>query len=425
MEPQSRIGLAELTNMAFTGTDLMSLRAHLLSQCLQGMESAGAMMDISVIDQLLGHQDVGLKWQSNAFEACRTFRTRRTIGGARKLLVMAAPIHMGGNTPIEFLMPSSNVEITTFYPDFNTTPDTAIQLPDHDVAFCAAPADAENAHGFFDAVRRLTRGTGAPVLNLPDNLVKLDRDVLYQRFRFVDGMRFPRTLRVSRQSLLSGLEENGDGTRLNPRGTHPYIIRPVGSHAGLGLMKIGSRDDLTAYLAQRPEAQFYVSDFIDYASVHDGRYRKFRIVFVNGKAFPCHMAISDTWDVWYLNSNMTSSRAKRREEARFMDRFDRDFALRHQKSFDALVAGIGLDYVGIDCAEDPDGNLVVFEADNALIVHDMDCVKTFPYKAPHMRRVFSAFEVMVQTVGMPRPEAGISIIGPHKPHAYSDPHLVA
>ena len=49
----------------------------------------------------------------------------------------------------------------------------------------------------------------------------------------------------------------------------------------------------------------------------------------------------------------------------------------------------------MDCAEDPDGNLVVFEADNALIVHDMDCQTVFPYKTKAMRQIFTAFEDML------------------------------
>ena len=39
--------------------------------------------------------------------------------------------------------------------------------------------------------------------------------------------------------------------------------------------------------------------------------------------------------------------------------------------------------------------LVVFEADNALIVHNMDCAMTFPYKQKHMQAIFSAFEAML------------------------------
>jgi hypothetical protein len=56
---------------------------------------------------------------------------------------------------------------------------------------------------------------------------------------------------------------------------------------------------------------------------------------------------------------------------------------------------MGLDYLGIDCAETPDGRLLVFEVDNAMVVHDMDPVEVFPYKPPQMRKIFAEFRAML------------------------------
>jgi hypothetical protein len=39
--------------------------------------------------------------------------------------------------------------------------------------------------------------------------------------------------------------------------------------------------------------------------------------------------------------------------------------------------------------------LLVFEADNTAIVHDMDPPDIFPYKVPQMRKVFEAFAAML------------------------------
>lgn len=83
--------------------------------------------------------------------------------------------------------------------------------------------------------------------------------------------------------------------------------------------------------------------------------------------------------------------------------FDTGFSCRHSAAFAALAAGIGLDYFGIDCAEDAMGNLIVFEADNALIVHDMDPGMIFPpYKSQHMQRIFTAFKAMLHRGGCRR-----------------------
>ena len=74
-----------------------------------------------------------------------------------------------------------------------------------------------------------------------------------------------------------------------------------------------------------------------------------------------------------------------------MTGFDDGFAVRHASAFAALSQRLGLDYFGIDCAETPDGRLLVFEADVAMIVHALDPAGIFPYKKPAMRRLFEAF----------------------------------
>ncbi len=385
MEPHTRIGLANLTQMAFEGTDLQPLRAQLLGQCLDD-QATGALMDLSVIDQLHGNQELGLQWQTQALLKNRAFSTNRQEQPRLKLLVFAEPSHIGGNTPIEFLLQDSDVEIITFYP-LNGA-ETAMDLPAHDVAFCAAPADSVQALTFFDTVRKLMANSPAATINLPAAPINLDRDVLETLVADAPRLCMPRTARIDRAALTAD-------AALDIIGGFPCIIRPVGSHAGLGLQKLTSERDLAAYLATQEADTFFVSAFIDYASAHDGNFRKYRIIFVDGQAFPCHMAIAGQWDLWYLNAQMEDSAEKRREEAVFMDTFDAAFAARHLASFQTLTDGIQLDYFGIDCAETPDGKLVVFEADNALIVHDMDSAVTFPYKSKHMRRIFTAFQDML------------------------------
>jgi hypothetical protein len=107
------------------------------------------------------------------------------------------------------------------------------------------------------------------------------------------------------------------------------------------------------------------------------------------------MAIADRWDIWYLNAGMTVSAEKRLEEEIFMRTFDIGFARRHEAALAGVAARIGLDYFLIDCAENEDGELLIFEADNTAVVHNMDPPDIFPYKPPQMRRIFGAFAAML------------------------------
>jgi hypothetical protein len=124
-------------------------------------------------------------------------------------------------------------------------------------------------------------------------------------------------------------------------------------------------------------------------------FRKYRVVIVDGRPYACHMAIADRWDIWYLNAGMANSESKRLEEADFMRTFDHAFAVRHQRALAAMTERVGLDYFTVDCAENKNGELLIFEADNTAVVHNMDSPALYPYKPAQMRKVFDAFAAML------------------------------
>lgn len=85
----------------------------------------------------------------------------------------------------------------------------------------------------------------------------------------------------------------------------------------------------------------------------------------------------------------------------------RGLAARHREAFDALQQAIGLDYWGMDCAETRQGELLVFEVTNAMVIHAMDPADVFPYKQAQMKTVFDAFyRMMLSRAGRPAPGAG-------------------
>jgi hypothetical protein len=99
--------------------------------------------------------------------------------------------------------------------------------------------------------------------------------------------------------------------------------------------------------------------------------------------------------IHYLNAGMAESADKRAEEARFMATFEAGFATRHRYAFSEINRRMALDYIGIDCAELPTGDLLIFEVDTGMIVHGMDPVDIYPYKQPTMNKVFRAFRELL------------------------------
>jgi len=387
-----RIGMARLTTMAFGGTDLRPLRDQLIAKLDRGTADAGEVLDLSLITQLLGDKQTGMAVQAEVLALHRLFRSPCSVPQPRlRVLALAAAIDIGGNTPIEFLLEGSGIELLTLYVIAGT--ELPAPLPDHDLAIVIASASDECSDALAIIDRAVVRWP-RPILNPPHLVRNLDRDRLYHLLAGIDGLEIPATTCASR-ALLSVLAQSNAGfTQIADDLRFPIIIRPRGSHAGVGLARVDDPSALTKYLAERPEQEFFVARFVDYAG-HDGLYRKYRLVFVDGRAHPCHMAIADRWDIWYLNAGMAFSESKRREEADFMRTFDSGFAVRHRGALAALIERVGLDYFTLDCAENSRGELLVFEADNTAVVHNMDSPDLFPYKPPQMRAIFEAFAAML------------------------------
>lgn len=387
-----RMGFAQLTRQAFEGVDLHPLQDHLLAKIAEGTAQAGEGLDLSLIAQLLGEKDAGLAIQAEVLAFHRLFRSPCGVAKPRiRVLALAAAIDMGGNTPIEFLLEGSDIELLTLYViDGAGLPEL---LPEHDVAIVVA-SDSEECRNALAAIENAAPRWPRPLLNRPGLIANLDRDKLHRLLSGIPGLDIPATLSATRVQL-SELSQGRIACRdIAGELRFPMIARPRGSHAGVGLAKIDDAAALATYLAERPEPDFFVARFVDYMSP-DGLYRKYRLAMVDGKPYACHMAIAERWDIWYLNAYMAFSEEKRAEEAIFMLDFDRAFAARHRSALAEMSKRVGLDYFIVDCAENQNGELLIFEADNTAVVHNMDSPIVFPYKPPQMRKIFAAFTAML------------------------------
>src|SRR3979409_2611959 len=230
---------------------------------------------------------------------------------------------MGGNTPIEFLLEGSGIELLTLYVIAGI--ELPVPLPDHDIAIVIA----SNSEECRDALRIIDSAAARwprPMLNPPRLVGNLDRDKLHSLLRGIEGLDIPATVCVTRAQLSDVAQSNLVFADFAAELQFPIIARPRGSHAGVGLAKLDDRAAIDRYLAERPEQEFFVSRFVDYAN-DDGLFRKYRVVVVDGRPYACHMAIADRWDIWYLNADMAFSDSKRREEENFILAFDSAFAV--------------------------------------------------------------------------------------------------
>ena len=383
------IGTAALMRLFLSGANF----AHMANIAALNPDQANMLMGLSIIFQLTGNREMALELQEKALKIRQHYRlasANSQPGG--KVLVIMRPGDMMDNTPVDFLLEGYNVELDILYLSLSLPPPT--MLPDHDVIFVAIGQSDQN-QSLLEQAGRLIKSSPCPVINLPDRIACLSRDGVSSLLRSTSGLVIPITVRIDRSTLQQICHGEISITSLLEEGGFPIIVRPVGSHAGIGLAKIDSQKDIAGYLDAMLENEFFIARFVDYRGP-DGLYRKCRIVLIDGQPFVCHLAVSENWMIHYKNAGMLESAAKRAEEARFMSEFDDGFARRHYESFRSISERIGLDYLVIDCGETPDGNLLIFEADNTGFVHAMDPVDIFPYKQPQMRKVFSAFHEMLR-----------------------------
>ncbi len=394
------MGMNRLLPFAFDGTDVTPVWNTLIERFTADNTDAAALFDISIILQSQGRTADALSILEQALQIRRTFCVVHGDGSGQRMLAFVTPGDFMANTPLDFLFDGSNGVLWLHYVDADT--ESLADLPQHDVAFMAIGESNDNGPVLERMGQLLADWPGPIFNNLPLLINRLTRDGVNDLLANEPALMSPRTTRVHRVQLaavangIMNLEDVIFGL------SFPVIIRPIGTHAGNGLEKIDSVADLARHLIDDTGTQFYIAPFIDYRGA-DGLFNKQRIVLIKGRPFASHMALSSNWMVHYMNAGMAESPEKRAVEARWMETFDEDFAVRHRAGFEALYRCIGLDYFGIDCAEHPDGRLLVFELDVAMIVHALDSAELYPYKKVAMRKLFDGFLDAMRAAGVRQP----------------------
>lgn len=381
------LGLAPFLRMSIAGVDFLPIGQAMLAEAQQNPDNANLWMNLSTVMLCLGQRELGLAIQAQALEMRRVYHLAASRQPARfRLLMLMAPGDLAANTPLDCLLEDSDIDLDFYY--VSPGMPLASPVPEHNALIVGISA-ADESRDMLVALEQALADWAKPVINAPWHIPTTDRNAASVLLRNAPGLVIPPTLRASRQALQDIAAAGARLSELFEGCDFPLILRPVGSQAGHDLDKIGCAEEIPAYLSKVAGDEFFLSRFIDYSGA-DGLFRKFRIALIDGVAFACHMAVSSHWMVHYVNADMYEDTQKRAEEASFMAHFD-DFAKRHREALHAIYKRTNLDYLCIDCAETPDGQLLIFEIDHAMVVHAMDPEDLFPYKQPYMQKVKNAF----------------------------------
>ena len=245
-------------------------------------------------------------------------------------------------------------------------------------------ADADYGKEILPFARELVERLDRPTLNHPSLVMASDRESVARRLGGIAGCRVPRTRRIAGPALAEAAR-NGDlgGFEL------PLLVRLAGNHGGDDFEKLSDSAGIIDLVSRNPESDYYLIQYLDYRSA-DGYFRKYRLMCIDGELFPYHLAIHDDWKVHHFRTDMANQAWMRQEEEAFLKAPQLVFAESQLAALRAVAGATGLDYCGIDCALDRNGEIVVFESNAAMLVHD-EKDETFAYKNPYIARIKDAF----------------------------------
>ena len=340
---------------------------------------------IGGIKQRLGDDEAAYAAYAKAAQIQPLIR-RPAIKSPADFRVLALYAPFGGNTPTEYLFKHAAYDTDTLalFEQNDYDADSFRQGVDVVVNLLS---DVDQAARVLPLAAGLVERLGKPVVNDPRKILRTSRDSTAELLTGIVGCRIPKILRQPQGSTLSV-----EDIRIAFPDAASILARPVGTHGGDDFDKIDGTTELAAYLAAPAATDRYFIEYADYGSA-DGHFRKYRFIFVNGEVLPYHLAIGNDWKVHHVNTDMANQEWMQHEEAAFLNDPTQVFNSGHYQVLREIQQRIGLDYFGIDCSIDTNGELLVFEVNASMLVHDDNA--EFPYKDPAVRRIKAAFDAML------------------------------
>jgi glutathione synthase/RimK-type ligase-like ATP-grasp enzyme len=263
---------------------------------------------------------------------------------------------------------------------------SGMPLAPHDVVFNAI-GDADRCAASLERAKAVLAASGAPAINDPERVLETGRAANAQRFAGLPGVVMPRTERLPRSVLTA--------TRLLEHGwTFPLLVRSPGHQGGRHFELVNEPDALAAASARLPGDELFAIAFADTRSA-DGFTRKYRVLFIDGRIYPVHLAVSSDWKVHYFSADMSDRADHREEERQFLAGAGDALGAPAMTALAEIGRTLALDYAGVDFGIDPAGNVVVFEANATMAVFPPPEGEQWAYRRPAYDAIVAAMRALI------------------------------
>jgi hypothetical protein len=336
-----------------------------------------AHQGLALLYESIGDLPRAEQHRTQAF-AQRWWWTSPYAGSGTPLRVLMLVSGRGGDIVTHPFLDDRIVETTMCVPE-GFQPGSA--LPPHDVVFNSI-GDADRCRLALERAIALTAQSTARVINDPARVLATGRAATAERLGAIPGVVVARTEMLARSAITAdGLHSAG--------WTFPLLVRAPGYQSGRFFERVEVPKDLDAALARLPGNELFVISFLDTRSA-DENVRKYRVLFIDGKLYPVHLAVARDWKIHYFSAEMTDHAHHRDEEARFLTDMPGVLGSAAIDALACVARALGLEYAGVDFALDSAGNVNVFEANATMAVYLPPDGDTWSYRRPAYDAVIAA-----------------------------------
>jgi Tetratricopeptide repeat len=384
--PNNPNGRVNLANLLFLSGEPEQARAHFEAALQVDPDHVHAHRGMGNLLAELGDAAGARRHRDKAFKD-HVQTTLPYRGDGSPVFVLLLLSAAGGNIPTATILDDRQFRTTVLVADYA---DPRMPLPHHDLVFNSI-GDADLCREALEAADCLLRRTDRPVINHPRAVLETGRASNAARLRGLPNVIVPRMVNVPRR-LLAGAQAQAvvaeSGFSL------PFLVRAPGFHTGRHFVRVENLQELNAAVAQFPGDEVWLIDQLD-ARDGDGFFRKLRVMIIDGKIYPLHLAISRHWKIHYFKADMANSPENRRVDEAFLNDMPRFIGPRGMAALERVNAALDLDYGGIDFAVNADGDILVFEANATMVMVPLSDDQKWDYRRPAFDAVFGAIRAML------------------------------
>jgi hypothetical protein len=285
----------------------------------------------------------------------------------------------GGNIPTQLWIDDRRFAITAIHTEFY---DPLVPLPPHALVVNAI-GDADLCGVALSNAMELLARTGAPVINHPARVLSTGRAEIARRLAAVPGVIAPRIDSLRPAAILEADDL-----------VFPLLLRRPGFHTGEHFHYVAHRGELARAVGSLAGEELLAISYLD-ARGADGMARKYRVMFIDGIAYPLHLAISTDWKVHYFSSAMARNSSFRAEEGRFLQDMPAVLGVGAMAALDEICRTLRLEYAGIDFGLAPDGAVLLFEANATMVVYPPGPEEIWDYRRRSIHEVLRAATRMI------------------------------